>query len=120
MKQFEDYVKKAFQPGTSQSKFFFGLLFFVAGLLIVLLGFWKALFVFFMTSLGVFIGSAETLGKATAKLIDKVIPSKNHRVVYTQEDLERIKEAARKREVQKHDKCAKKKQENAPIQEEHN
>ncbi len=41
-----------------------------------------------------FIGSAETLGKATAKLIDKIYPEKNRKVVYTQEDLEKVRKAA--------------------------
>ncbi len=47
-----------------------------------------------VTLLGVFIGSAETLGKATAKLIDKIYPEKNKKVVYTAEDLEKVRKAA--------------------------
>lgn len=99
MKQFEENMKKAFKPGTSLGKFSFGLLFFAIGLLIVLIGFWKAMFVLLITLVGVFIGSADTIGKATAKLIDKIIPPRNQKVVYTQEDLEKVKEAARKREA---------------------
>lgn len=101
MKQFEENMKKAFKPGTSLGKFSFGLLFFAIGLLIVLIGFWKAMFVLLVTLVGVFIGSADTIGKATAKLIDKIVPPKNQKVVYTPEDLEKVKEAARKREAMK-------------------
>ena len=62
---------------------------------------WKTLFIAAVTALGVFIGSAETLGKATAKLIDKVFPHKNQKVVYTKEDLEKVRRAAEmKREAQ--------------------
>ena len=54
-----------------------------------------------ITLLGVFIGSAETLGKATSKLIDKVYPEKNKKIVYTAEDLEKVKKAAElKRQAQ--------------------
>lgn len=101
MDKFEEKIKSGFKPGAPAAKFCFGLLFFGIALLIVLLGFWKALFIAAMTALGVLIGSAETIGKATAKLIDKVIPPKNQKVVYTQEDLEKVRKAAeQKREAQ--------------------
>ena len=101
MDKFEEKVKSAFKPGAPSAKLYYGLLFFVVALLIVVLGFWKALFIAAVTLLGVFIGSAETLGKATAKVIDKVYPQKNQKVVYTQEDLEKVRKAAeQKREAQ--------------------
>ncbi|HPY95427.1 MAG TPA: DUF2273 domain-containing protein [Clostridia bacterium] len=94
MDKLNDRVKNAFRPGTPSAKLSFGLLFFFLALLIVVFGFWKALFVLAVTLLGVFIGSAETLGKATAKLIDKIYPEKNKKVVYTAEDLEKVRKAA--------------------------
>ena len=94
MEKLNDRVKNAFKPGTPSAKLSFGLLFFFLALLIVVFGFWKALFVLAVTLMGVFIGSAETLGKATAKLIDKIYPEKNRKVVYTQEDLEKVRKAA--------------------------
>ena len=76
--------------------------------MIVLLGFWKALFIAALTLLGMFIGSAESLGKATSKLIDKIYPPSNKKVVYTQEDLEKVRKAAEQRkEAQKQSEEAK-------------
>lgn len=101
MEKFEEKIKNAFTPGAASAKLYFGLLFFAIAVLIVVFGVWKTLFIAAVTALGVFIGSAETLGKATAKLIDKVYPYKNKRVVYTQEDLEKVRRAAEmKREAQ--------------------
>lgn len=101
MNKFEETLKKVFKPGTSQGKFSFGALFFLAGLLFVLLGFWKTLLVVALTAIGVFIGSAESLGKATSNLIDKVYPPKNQKVVYTKEDLEKVRKATEmKKEAQ--------------------
>ena len=102
MKKFEETLKSAYKPGAPHAKYFYGFLFFCIALLIVLLGFWKALFIAAVTLLGVFIGSAESLGKATSKLIDKIYPPSNKKVVYTQEDLEKVRKAAEQRkEAQK-------------------
>lgn len=101
MESFNEKMKDAFKPGTASGKISFGILFFLIGLLIVIFGFWEALFVLALTLVGVFIGSAETIGKATSKLIDKVYPEKNKKVVYTAEDLEKVRKAAElKRQAQ--------------------
>ncbi len=94
MKKLEDTLRSMFNPGTLAGKFSFGLLFFLFGLLLVSLGFWKTLLIAGLTLVGVFIGSAETIGKATAKLIDRIYPPKNGKVVYTPEDLEKVKKAS--------------------------
>lgn len=94
MNEFAEKLKNAYKPGSPAAKYSFGLLFFSIALLIVIIGFWKTLFVGAMTMVGVFIGSAETLGKATAKLIDRIYPQKNQKIVYTQEDLEKVRKAA--------------------------
>ncbi|HSK69405.1 MAG TPA: DUF2273 domain-containing protein [Candidatus Limnocylindria bacterium] len=94
MNRLDEFLKRAFKPGTPQGRLSFGVAFFFLGLMLALLGFWKTLLIFAVTMVGVFIGSAETIGKATAKLIDKVIPPKNRRVVYTAEDLEKVRRAA--------------------------
>lgn len=102
MNKFEDSLKKAFKPGTPAGKLSFGLLFLVLGIFFAIFGFWKTLVIAVLTCIGVFIGSEETLGKATAKVIDKVYPPKNQKIVYTQEDLEKVKKAAElKKEKQK-------------------
>lgn len=101
MDTFNEKMKDAFKPGTKSGKVSFGILFFLIGLLFVIFGFWKTLLIAVITLLGVFIGSAETLGKATSKLIDKVYPEKNKKIVYTAEDLEKVKKAAEmKRQAQ--------------------
>ncbi len=94
MNKLEEMLKDAFKPGTARGKFCFGLAFFLLALMFVVFGFWKTLFIALLTAFGVFIGSAETIGKATAKLIDKVYPPRNQKVVYTQEDIEKVKKAA--------------------------
>lgn len=93
MNKFEEKMKQAFTPGTTIGKFSFGLAFFLIALLIVLLGFWKALFITAVTLLGIFIGSAESIGKATSKLLDKIVPGPK-KIVYTAEDIEKVKKAA--------------------------
>lgn len=94
MNKLEEVLKDTFKPGTARGKFCFGLAFFLLALMFVVFGFWKTLFIALLTALGVFIGSAETIGKATAKLIDKIYPPRNQKVVYTQEDIEKVKKVA--------------------------
>ena len=101
MYNLNEKVKEAFTPGAACAKIAYGVLFFLIGLLFVFLGFWKALFVLALTLVGVFIGSAESLGKLAAKVLNKIIPEKNKKVVYTPEDLEKVRKAAEmKRENQ--------------------
>lgn len=107
MENLEKKLKSALTPGGPSAKIYFGLAFFVIALLIVLLGVWKALFIAAVTALGVLIGSAETLGKAVAKVVDKVYPQKNQKVVYTQEDLEKVRKAAEQNRKQQVDLEAK-------------
>ncbi|NLX83556.1 MAG: DUF2273 domain-containing protein [Clostridiales bacterium] len=90
-------MKSGFKPGAPYAKVCYGVLFFVIALLIVLIGFWNTLFVAAITLAGVFIGSAESLGKATSNLIDKVYPPHKQKVVYTQEDLEKVRQLAEQR-----------------------
>ncbi len=94
MNKLEDTLKTLFKPGTAAGKCFFGLLFFFIGLLLVLIGFWETLLIAVLTLLGVLIGSAETIGKAVAKVLDKIYPPKDQKVVYTKEDLEKVRKAA--------------------------
>lgn len=97
MNDTQEKIKGMLKPGTDCGKVFYGLIFFVAGLLFVVLGFWKALLVMALTAVGVLIGSADTLGKAVAKVVDRVIPPKNQKVVYTSEDMEKVRNATRTR-----------------------
>ncbi len=97
MKKIEEALKTGFKPGTPTAKVYYGVSFFVIALLIVLIGFWKTLFVAAVTLVGIFIGSAESLGKATSDLIDKIYPPSKQKVVYTQEDLEKVRKVAEQR-----------------------
>lgn len=94
MNKFEETLKLLFKPGTKVGMVSFGAAFFLLGLLFSVYGFWKTLLILFLTALGVFIGSEETIGKATAKLLDTIYPPKNKKVVYTQADLEKVRKAA--------------------------
>lgn len=93
----QEKLKEMIKPGTPCGKVFYGLLFFVIGLMFVVLGFWKTLLVLALSAIGVLIGSAETLGKAVAKVVDRIIPPKNQKVVYTSEDMEKVRNATRAR-----------------------
>lgn len=95
MHDVQEKIKSHIKPGTPGGKLFYGAVFFVAGLMFVRLGFWNTLLVLALTALGVLIGSADTLGKAVAKVVDRVIPPKNQKVVYTSEDLEKVRKATR-------------------------
>jgi uncharacterized membrane protein len=93
MREVEEKLKALIKPGTCGGKAFYGALFFVIGLLLVNYGFWKTLLVAALTAFGVVLGSAETLGKAVGKVLDCVVPPKNQKVVYTSEDIEKVKKA---------------------------
>lgn len=83
MHDLQDKLSSLIKPGTTGGKVFYGAVFFIIGMMFVCLGFWKTLLVLALTALGVLIGSADTLGKAVAKVVDRIIPPKNQKVVYT-------------------------------------
>ncbi len=97
MREAEEKLKTLIKPGTTGGKVFYGAVFFIIGLMLVNYGFWKTLLVVILTALGVVIGSAETLGKAIGKVIDSIVPPKNQKVVYTSEDMDRVKKATQAR-----------------------
>ncbi len=108
MDNLNEKMKNAFKPGAPCARAAYGISFFLAGLLFVFLGFWKALLVIVLTLVGIFIGSGEPIGKAAAKVANKIIPEKNKKVVYTPEDLEKVRKAAEmKRENQEKTEQAK-------------
>ena len=93
MENLNEKMKDAFTPGTPCAKVAYGVLFFLIGLLFVYIGFWKALLVLVITLIGVFIGSGKSVMKTVADVINKVLPEKNKKVVYTPEDLEKVRKA---------------------------
>ena len=94
-KEFFNKVK----PGTTCGKVFYTLVFFVLGLLFVIIGFWKTLFVLAMALLGLFIGSSDDLRTSVSTVVNKVFPPKNQKVEYTEEELARIR-ALKKEETE--------------------
>lgn len=93
MENLNEKMKNAFTPGTPFAKLAYGVLFFLIGLLFIFMGFWKALLVLAVTLIGVFIGSGKSVKKTAADVINKVIPEKNKKIVYTAEDLEKVRKA---------------------------
>ncbi|MDD4105525.1 MAG: DUF2273 domain-containing protein [Eubacteriales bacterium] len=83
--------KHKLRPGTETGKIFYTALFFAIGVLFATLGFWKALFVCALTAVGYFIGSTSDLGATVGDAVNKVVPPKNQKVEYTEEDLEIVK-----------------------------
>jgi len=69
MKKIIDYIKNQNMAVIS------ALIFFILGLLLVIFGFWKTLFLIFMTTIGYFIGKKFLSNKENFKeLLDKIIP----------------------------------------------
>ncbi len=83
--------KHKLQPGTETGKIFYTALFFAIGVLFATLGFWKALFVCALTGIGYFIGSTTDLGATVGDAVNKVVPPKNQKVEFTEEDREKVK-----------------------------
>ncbi|MDD2561752.1 MAG: DUF2273 domain-containing protein [Eubacteriales bacterium] len=98
MHDLQERLNALIKPGTTGGKVFYGTAFFIVALMFVCLGFWKTMLVLVLTAMGVLIGSADTLGKAVAKVVDRIIPPKNQKVVYTAEDMEKVKNATRPRQ----------------------
>lgn len=87
----EKNFKDAIQPGTMCGRIFFAALLFLAALLLVTIGFFKTLVVAAMALAGWYIGSTRDLKGSIGKTVGKIIPQKNRKVVYTAEDIERVK-----------------------------
>ncbi len=93
-KMLKDMVK----PGTKGGMIFYTALFFLCGLLLVTVGFWKTLFVVLFALAGLLVGSSGNLKGDIGAAVNKVVPPKNQRVVYTQEDMEMLKALRKERE----------------------
>lgn len=101
MKQFEDLLKEIETPGTIARKLFFALGFFVLGLLLVFLGFWRTLLIAGLTALGVFFGASASVTDAFKSLVNKLFPPANKAVTYSNEDIEKVQKALEKKEKAK-------------------
>lgn len=91
-------LKDMVKPGTTGGMVFYTALFFLCGLLLVTVGFWKMLLVILFSLVGLLVGSSGNLKGDIGAVVNKVVPPKNQRVVYTQEDIEMLKALRKERE----------------------
>lgn len=91
---------KEMKPGTQQCQMLCAAAGFLLGLLLTTLGLLKTLIIAAFALLGYLIGHSKDLKADTGKLVRKVMPQKDEKVVYTKEDLEKVK-AMLKEEQQK-------------------
>lgn len=89
MKKLDEFLKSA-KPGTDIGKIFYMSLFFLLAILIMVIGFWKTLFVAAMVLVGYFIGSTADMKKTLKEGGEKMNKFKNKVVVYTKEDLNKV------------------------------
>lgn len=100
----EKDLKEKVKPGTAGGKMFYTAVFFAAGILFVLLGFWKTIFVVAMAALGWFFGSSQDLRTSVSGVVNKVLPPKNQKVEYTEEELAKVRKM-KKEEADKAEKA---------------
>ena len=86
-------------PGTYRI-FVYPLAFFILGILWVTFGFWKTLFVAVLTLIGFFIGSTDNVEDSIKQLVNKVFPPSQKKVTYSAEDMEKLKKAFEKKELE--------------------
>lgn len=98
MNKVEEAIKENTTTGTSKRKCFYAGAFFLTGLLLVLIGFWKTLFVAVLTAVGAFIGASDNVAESLKKAINKAFPPAQKVVTYTAEETEKVKKALSKKE----------------------
>lgn len=87
------------KPGTTGGMIFYTALFFLCGLLLVTVGFWKMLLVCLFTLMGLLVGSSGNLKGDIGAVVNKVVPQKNQKVVYTQEDIDMLNALRKEKEA---------------------
>lgn len=91
-------IKEVLKPGTTGGMVFYTALFFLLGLLLVTVGFWKMLLVALFTLVGLLVGASGNLRGDIGAVVNKVVPPKNQKVVYTQEDIDMLKALRKEKE----------------------
>ena len=95
--EWKDLVK----PGTKCGMIFYPVLFFLCGLMLVTIGFWKMLLVALLTLVGLFIGASDNLKSGISAAVNKAIPQKNQKVVYSQEEIDMLNSLRKDKEQEK-------------------
>lgn len=101
MKQFEDLMREIDTPGSITRKLFYAAGFFVLGLLLVFLGFWRTLLIAGLTFIGMSISTSASLTDAVKKLVNKLFPPADKAVTYSADDIEKVHKALEKKEKTK-------------------
>lgn len=70
----EEWVRTLFKKGTPQCGLAYGVIAFVFGLLLVLIGFWKTLLIAVLCALAAFWGGVQNHEQALKNGMNKVIP----------------------------------------------
>lgn len=89
------------QPNNITRKLVYSIVFFVVGILLVTFGFWKTVLVALITGIGFFLGSSDNIESSIKGLINKLFPPSDKKVSYTSEDLDKLKKALEKKEIEK-------------------
>ncbi len=82
-------------------KWLYPAAFFLTGLLLLIFGFWKTLFLIALTALGAWLGSADNVEESAKKAVNKLFPPAQKKVTYSAEDLEKLKQALEKKKAAK-------------------
>jgi len=112
MKGIDEQMHDWNKPGNPTRKLVYAGAFFVFGLMLVYLGFWKTLLVAVITAAGYFVGASDNLEDSARKLVNKLFPPSTKKVTYGPEDMEKVKKALEKKEAE-----AKKPEESSAPQE---
>lgn len=98
MKETEQKTHQERKEPKLPRKYLYPAAFFALGLMLVIFGFWKTLFVMALTLLGLILGSADNLEDSVKQLLNKLFPPAQKKVTYSQEDLEKLKKALENKE----------------------
>ncbi len=100
MKGIDEHMHDWNKPGNPARKLVYAGVFFVFGLMLVYLGFWKTLLVAVITAAGYFVGASDNLEDSARKLVNKLFPPSTKKVTYGPEDMEKVKKALEKKEAE--------------------
>ena len=88
---------KLFQRGTPQFGLLLGLVFAVAGLLVMTVGFWKTVLLALLFAAGYYIGAVDNKSKYLKDVINRVVPEKKNETIDFRAEIAREQEARHSR-----------------------
>lgn len=99
MKENEQNTPEVRNVHRHDRKWLYPAAFFLAGLLLLIFGFWKTLFLIALTALGAWLGSADNVEESAKKAVNRLFPPAQKKVTYSAEDMEKLKKALEKKEA---------------------